>query len=179
MEVCGTRPASRCFLCQTPPLAASTVLSMATARPPSAHGASRATRCAPGDQPRQRVGQGGQAPLPGPARRVAPVGQGQPRPHRRHLRLGQDGEQAMDRGQAAHHHQDQRLEEQAIPVDDRVPPLTGTWRRRRQRKVIDQGHQANQQGCVMYHKVVSVHKCGNFRVRDRRARESLARPVYL
>ena len=47
IDVCGTFPASRSFLCQTPPLARSTVLSIAAARPQAAHGWSVATRCRP------------------------------------------------------------------------------------------------------------------------------------
>ncbi len=38
IEVWGTTPASRSFLCHTPPRAPNTVLSMATARPEVAHG---------------------------------------------------------------------------------------------------------------------------------------------
>ena len=47
IEVCGTTPASRSFLCQTPPRARNTVLSMAAARAQSAQGWSRATKWRP------------------------------------------------------------------------------------------------------------------------------------
>jgi hypothetical protein len=38
IDVCGTTPCSRCFLCHTPPFARSTGLSMEAARPHVAHG---------------------------------------------------------------------------------------------------------------------------------------------
>jgi len=54
-------------------------------------------RAEQGDQRGQCVGHGGQASLPGAARGVTPLGRGQQRAHRRHLWLGQDSEQGMDR----------------------------------------------------------------------------------
>ncbi len=44
IEEWGTTPASRSFLCQTPPLARSTVLSMAAARAYASQGSMSATR---------------------------------------------------------------------------------------------------------------------------------------
>ena len=136
IEVCGTTPASRCFLCQTPPLACSAVLSIATACPPVAQGSSSPTRYRPG-QPTREAAVLGQAPsqefhLPG--------------------RLLQDRQQPADRRDVADQHDHQRLQEEPLRVDRWTPSPRPTSRLRWAWNGVNHVDQRDQQRRLRYHR---------------------------
>ena len=124
MAVWGTTPCSRPFLCHTPPLARSTVLSMATARPQVAQ-CIRATCWRPktANLCRQGVGHRLQTSLPRPPCRIATLF-GQQGPQGLHLRrrLLQHGQQFVYLVQVTDDHDEQGLQEQAVWVDLRSAP---------------------------------------------------------